>query len=141
MTLEKLKQLRYLRILIQRERERLEDLQDSLSLRSPNLSGMPKAPGAHDKIGDTVPVILDGEQGISDLLRQLEQQEAEIVSWIRKTPPNIQLITNLRFIDDLSWMEIADQIGGNETDCSVKNMFYRYLKRWNIEHPDDERSA
>ena len=137
MTLEKLKQLRYLRILIQRERERLEDLQDSLSPRSPNLSGLPKAPGAHDKIGDTVPVILDSEEGISNLLLQLEQQEAEIMSWIRKTPPNIQLIANLRFIDDLSWNEIADVIGGNETDCSVKNMFYRYLKRWNIEHPDD----
>ena len=137
MTLEKLKQLRYLRILIQRERERLEDLQDSLSPRSPNLSGLPKAPGAHDKIGDTVPAIVDSKEGISNLLQQLEQQEQQIVSWIRKTPPNIQLIANLRFIDDLSWNEIADVIGGNETDCSVKNMFYRYLKRWNIEHPDD----
>ncbi len=140
MTLEKLKQLRHIRKLIEMERARVEDLRESLDPRSPIISGMPKQPGAHDKIGETVPVILDGEQGICDLLQQLEREEAEISDWISSAPPDIQVICRLKFIENQSWIDVAatlDTGNGRTTDCSVKSLLYRYLKRWNIEHPEE----
>ncbi|MBR4575615.1 MAG: hypothetical protein IKO25_00290 [Clostridia bacterium] len=140
MTLEKLKQLHYLHHLIEMERYKVESLRDSLAPRSASLTGMPKAPGANDKIGNTVPEIVDTEENIEALLRQLEKEEAEIIEWINAAPPDIQVICRLRFLENLSWDEVADRIDdgtGKFTDHSEKGKLYRYLKRWQIEHPDE----
>lgn len=141
MTLKKLDQLRYMRKLIDHERDRLEDLRASLGPRSPALSGMPGVQGGQDKIGMIVPNIVDGEREIEDQISQLEQEEAAIMQWIRTAPPDIQLICRLRFCDNESWDEIAGVIdtgNGRTTADSVKSLLYRYLKRWNIEHPEDD---
>lgn len=37
-------------------------------------------------------------------------------------------IITLRFIDNLSWNKVADRIGGNNTEDSVKKAFYRFME-------------
>ena len=37
-------------------------------------------------------------------------------------------IINLRFIEGLSWNQVADRIGGNNTEDSVKKAFYRFME-------------
>ena len=37
-------------------------------------------------------------------------------------------IITLRFIDNLSWNKVADRIGGNNTEDSVKKSFYRFME-------------
>ena len=37
-------------------------------------------------------------------------------------------IITLRFIDNLSWNKVADRIGGNNTEDSVKKVFYRFME-------------
>lgn len=39
----------------------------------------------------------------------------------------IKRIINLRFIENLSWNEVADCIGGGNTDMSVRQAFHRYM--------------
>lgn len=37
-------------------------------------------------------------------------------------------IITLRFIENLSWNKVADRIGGNNTEDSVKKAFYRFME-------------
>lgn len=128
MTVKELQQLFYLNKLIQHEEDRLDDLRASVDLHSPGLSDMPKAPGARDKLGDTIPSIVDQEQEILKNIRLYVQTKERILRYINSVPfARIKMIMILRFIDQKPWQEVAEIIGGKETEYSVKKAVYRYL--------------
>ncbi len=127
-TVKELQQLFYIRKIIQHEKERLDDLRASVDLHSPGLSDMPKAHGAKDKLGDTVPKIVDQKTEILKNIQLYSQTEEKLLRYIDSIPfPRIKMIMILRFIDQKSWQEVAEEIGGKETEYSVKKAVYRYL--------------
>jgi hypothetical protein len=137
LTIGELNQLHSLKEFIAHEKDRLDDLRASLQLKSPVLSDMPKAPGARDKVGETVPKIVDEEQMILDNIAACEQLRERLMGYIQSIDDlKLRHIMILRFIDDLPWTEVADRAGGNETENSVKNAVYRHVNRTNIENPD-----
>lgn len=128
MTVKELQQLFYLEKIIQHERDKLDDLRASVDLHSPGLSDMPKAPGARDKLGETVPKIVDQEAEIRKNIQIYSQTREKLLQYIASVPfVRIKLIMSLRFIDKKSWLEVAEEIGGKETEYSVKKAVYRYL--------------
>lgn len=129
MTVRELQQLHYLGRLIEREKERLEDLRSAVSLKSPVLTDMPKAPGVRDRIGDVVPEIVDQEAEIIRNLKRYAEERDRLQAYIDRTPNHrMRLILSLRFMDQLPWQEVADRIGGRETEYSVKQACYRYVE-------------
>lgn len=129
MTVQELQQLFYLNRLIDHEKERLEDLRNTLALQSPALTDMPKAPGARDKIGDVVPAIVDQEAEIEKNLREYTEARNRLTDYISHVPnARIKMILILRFIDQKPWQEVAEAIGGKETEYSVKSLCYRYIR-------------
>lgn len=130
MTVQDLQQLFYLEKLIEHEKERLEELRASAGLKSPLLSDMPKAPGARDKLGDLVPKIVDQEAEIAKSIRKYSETRERLLRYINHVPnARIKMIMILRFIDQKPWQEVADIIGGKETEYSVKHAIYRYVER------------
>ena len=128
MTVKELQQLFYLERIIQHEKDRLDELRASVDLHSPGLSDMPKAPGARDKLGDTVPKIVDQESEIQETIWKYSQTKERLLSFINSVPfVRIKMIMILRFIEQKSWQEVAEEIGGKETEYSVKKAVYRYL--------------
>ncbi len=128
MTVQELQQLFYLNRMIEREQDKLDDLRSAAGLKSPAFSDMPKAPGAHDKIGELVPKIVDQEREIEKNIQAYTQTRDRLQDYIRKVPnTRIKLILSLRFLDMLPWQEVADIIGGRETEYSVKQACYRYI--------------
>lgn len=128
MTIEDLRELFYLDKLIDYENERLDDLRAKLDLHSPTISDMPKASGAKDKIGEVVPEIVDKTRQIEMDVCDLEARRNRLQGFIRVLPNiRIRLIMTLRFIDRLPWTEVAEKIGGRETEDTVKKACYRYL--------------
>ena len=128
MTVKELQQLFYLERIIQHEKDRLDELRASVDLHSPGLSDMPKAPGARDKLGDTVPKIVDQESEIQETILKYSQTKERLLSFINSVPfVRIKMIMILRFIEQKSWQEVAEEIGGKETEYSVKKAVYRYL--------------
>ncbi len=128
MTVQELQQLFYLEKLIEHERERLDDLRASAGLKSPVLSDMPKAPGIRDKVGDLVPKIVDQEEEINQSIKTYAETKEKLLRYINHVPnARIKMIMILRFIDQKPWQEVADVIGGKETEYSVKKTLYRYL--------------
>lgn len=126
--MKELQQLFYIEKIIQHEQDRLDDLRASVDLHSPGLSDMPKAPGARDKLGDTVPKIVDQDAEIQKNIRLYSETKERLLRYINSVPfPRIKMIMILRFIDQKSWQEVAEEIGGKETEYSVKKAVYRYL--------------
>lgn len=129
MTLQNLSQLYYLDKLIQRDEQRLEQLRAQLTDTTPKLSGMPGRPGASDKVGEAVPVIVDLARQIEEEREEFEKSKAELEYYLRCIEDTqTRLIFILRFVDLKSWSEVASAIGGNNTEGSVKQACYRYLK-------------
>lgn len=60
-----------------------------------------------------------------ELLETLNEVEKFIVS---VEDSRMRRIITLRFIDNLSWNKVADRIGGNNTEDSVKKAFYRFME-------------
>lgn len=130
MTVKELQQLFYLEKIIQHEQDRLDELRASVGLHSPGLSDMPKAPGARDKLGDTVPKIVDQEEEIAREIEHYSAVREKLLNYINRVPnARIKMIMILRFIDQKPWQEVADIIGGRETEYSVKHAVYRYVER------------
>lgn len=128
-TVQELRQLFYLNKAIEREQSRLDDLRASVALKSPVYTDMPKAPGVRDKIGETVPAIVDQENEIMETLRKYREARDRLQTYIQTVPSmRIRLILSYRFLDMMSWQEVADAIGGNETEYSVKQACYRYVE-------------
>jgi hypothetical protein len=130
MNLKDLSQLYCLERQIQRDERRLEDLRSRLVNISPKLSGMPAKPGASDAIGDAVPAIIDLEKKIQQEKAAFEQEKIDMELFLRRIQDaQLRLIFILRFVDLKSWNEVADEIGGGNTDNSVKKLCYRHLKK------------
>ena len=60
-----------------------------------------------------------------ELLEMLNQVEEFIASL---DDSRMRRIITLRFIENLSWNKVADRIGGNNTEDSVKKAFYRFME-------------
>lgn len=129
MNLKHLSQLYYLDKLIQRDERRLEQLRARLTNITPKLSGMPGSPGASDKIGEGVAELVDLAERIKQERANFEQEKAKLEHYLRCIEDTqLRLIFILRFVDLKSWNEVAASIGGNNTEGSVKQACYRYLK-------------
>ena len=139
MTLDELSQFQAIEKLIEREKDELLTMWDSLGLHSPIVSDMPKAKGARDKIGETMPGIVDKERDLLDSIVILEDMRKRIIDWIHALPnARLQLIAKLRFVDGKTWEQVADFIGDGKTSHACKRALYRHLeseqerreKRW-----------
>lgn len=129
MTIEELNQLSVLERAIVMDQERLNALRESIDVKSPILTAMPKAPGAHDKIGETVPTIVDEGRELEERIRHLNELKEKLTRYIDKTGNvRMRMILTLRFMQKMSWQEVADYIGGKETEYSVKHACYRYVE-------------
>ena len=129
MTIEELNQLSYLERAIAMEKDRLDTLRESIDVKSPILTAMPKVQGAHDKIGETVPTIVDECRKLEERIGQLNELKERLTRYIDKTGNvRMRIILTLRFINKIQWQEIADYIGGRETEYSVKQACYRYVE-------------
>lgn len=61
-----------------------------------------------------------------DLLQKTNEVEEFIAS---VNDSRMRRIINLRFIENLSWIKIAEKIGGGNTDESVRKAFERFMSK------------
>lgn len=132
MTLKELSQLYYLNREIDTEQKRLDELRAKASAPgSPNYDGMPKSPTYENRLERYVAEIVDLEAIISAKITQCVHERNRLERYIADIPDSLtRQIFTLRFINGLSWLQVAYSIGGN-TEQSVKMICYRYIKESN----------
>ena len=115
---------------IEQKRWEVQRIMDRLTAMSPSLTGMPHAGGVHDKIGEGVPELVEKKEELEEIIRGYEKEEAVINQWIDGIEDlRINLIMCLRFKERMPWNEVADHIGGNNSENSVRMMVNRYLEK------------
>lgn len=136
MTKKELSRLYCLNREIEQEQRRLAQLKEAATNTAVKISGLPAVGCMSDKtaiaaeIADSQAIIEAKLQLAIVEYRRINQYIAAIEdSYIRQ-------IIALRFIDGLTWFQVAQRIGGNNTEDSVKKAFYRFVKDENKKCPE-----
>lgn len=133
MTLKELSQLYYLNREIERDQERLEKLRARASAPgAPNYDGMPKSPSFENRLERYIAEIVDLEVIIQAKITQCLHERARLERYIAEIPDSLtRQIFQLRFINGLTWVQIAFSVGGGNTEEGVRKRVYRYLEQEN----------
>lgn len=133
MTLKGLSQLYYLNREIERDQERLEKLRASASAPgAPNYDDMPKSPSFENRLERYIAEIVDLEAIIQAKITQCLHERARLERYIAEIPDSLtRQIFQLRFINGLTWVQIAFSVGGGNTEEGVRKRVYRYLEQEN----------
>lgn len=127
MTKKELSQLYYLSKEIKTKEEQLEQLKAIAESTTAQLTGMPHASGANDKIGKTAAEIADIKALIQLKIQEYWHEYNRLMRYINDIDDSlVRQIMTLRYINGMTWNAVADTIGGN-TDDSVRKMHDRYL--------------
>lgn len=127
MTLKELSQLYYLDREIELDRERLADL---LCPRSPDYDGMPRNPNPENALERCVAEIVDLEDVIRAKIEQRIYERARLERYISDIPDSLtRQIFTLRFVEGLTWEQVAARTGGNNTAKNCSNICYRYIRQ------------
>jgi len=130
MTLKELSQLYHLNREIEMDQRRLEELRAKAEgPSSGRLDGMPRSPNVEDKLARYVAEIVDLSVIISTKQLRCIHERNRLERYIQDIPDSLtRQIFTLRFINGLSWLQVAASIGGNNTDKSVSKVCYRHLE-------------
>lgn len=129
MTLQELSRYYRLQVQIEEDKEVLASLRRQAAPASPSLSGMPHAPGVGDKVGDLAVEIADLERSICRQEQRAEAEKHQLLELINTIDDSwIRTLFRLRFVRCLTWAEVAEVVGGRNTEAGVKAVCYRYLK-------------
>lgn len=130
MTIKELSQLYWLNREIEADQHRLEELKiQAQSVSSPNMNGSPRR-GSQEasRIEACVAEIIDMQAIISAKQQQCIYEKSRLERYIASIPDSLtRMIFTYRFINGLSWLQVAHHVGGNSED-SVKKICYRFLK-------------
>jgi hypothetical protein len=133
MTLKELSQLYYLNREIERDQQRLEELRARASAPgSTNYDCMPKSSGFENRLDRYIAEIVDLEAIIHAKITQCLHERARLERYIAEIPDSLtRQIFQLRFINGLTWGQIAFTVGGGNTEEGVRKRVYRYLEQEN----------
>ena len=134
MTLQELSQLYWLNREIERDVRRLEELKDrAYSVSASKITGMPRGGNiAGSTIDRNAAEIADLEAIIAAKITQCMHERNRLERYIANIPDSLtRQIFTLRFVNGLSWLQVAFSIGGANTEDSVKKICYRYVDREN----------
>lgn len=131
MTLRELSQLYWLDREIARDRERLAELRASLEcVGAADYDGMPKGSGVSNRLEMCIAEIVDLEAIIQAKMTQCLHERNRLERYIAEIPDSLtRQIFTLRFVNGMSWVQVAHSVGGGNTEGSVKMICYRYLRQ------------
>ena len=128
MTKKELSQLYYLNREIEEQQRRLEELETIATSCTSFVTGMPRVAGLTNKVAKYAAEIAD-LKGLLDLnLKKCFYELNRINRFIESiTDSQMRMIISLRYVNGLSWFQVAESIGGGNTEDSVKKAAYRFL--------------
>jgi len=129
MTKERLNQLGWLKLEIEELTNRIRRIESALSGRASRIDGMSWLGGAKDFMGDLAPELCDLKDKLSESKSAALAECTELQTFITTIDDSlVRLIFTLRYIDGLSWHQVAWRLGGNTSD-SVRMTHNRYLSK------------
>ena len=130
MTKKELSQLYYLKKEAKHLRDKIAELECAATGSSPRITGVPIGYGYSNKVADYAVEINDLKEMLERQLRKCICEMKRINEYIETIEDSqIRIIIGLRYVQGLTWRQVAFRIGGGNTESGVKKMVYRYLGR------------
>lgn len=129
MTVKEMSQLYYLNREIEHLQHQLEELECLAEGTTQAITGMPHGSGTSDKVGRYAVRIADLRSMIDDRKARCWDELRRLNAYIDGVEDSLtRQILSLRYVNGLNWQQVADNVGGANTEGSVKQLAYRYLK-------------
>lgn len=130
MNKKELSQLYYLNREIEQLKSRIEELECIAVSDTSRITGMPHVTGISDKVGRYAAEIADLKELLNLNLKKCFYELNRLNRYIESIDDSqMRMIMTLRYVNGLSWRQIAFSIGGGNTEDSIKKLAYRYLKK------------
>ena len=133
MTKNRLNKLYYINGAIDADKRKLAELEVAATSVTGNISGLPHTKGfiRSDRTALAAD-IADLKKKIRNKIRSSEREFIKLNKYIYSIKdPFISRIINLRHIDGLTWNQIAEIMGGNNTENSVRMAYNRFVDHEN----------
>ncbi len=92
----------------------------------PNMGG---AGSEHSRIENSVEAIDKAQSQLEEILKKRKSEEKKLIEYINGIPDSqVRQIFTYRFVDVLTWAEVAQRIGGGNTSDGVRKKVMRYLE-------------
>lgn len=128
MTVKEMSQLYYLNREIEHLQRQLEELECLAEGTTQVITGMPHGSGTSDKVGRYVVQIADLRSMIDNRKARCWDELRRLNAYIDGVEDSLtRQILTLRYVNGMSWQQVADSVGGANTEDSVKKICYRYL--------------
>jgi len=128
MTKSELSQLYDLNKEIERDKQRVYELECAACAVSTVITGMPHGSGVGDKVGKYASEIADLKAVIELNMQKCWYELNKLNRYITEIPDSMtRQVFQLRYISGLKWYQIAQSIGGI-TEDSAKQAAHRYIK-------------
>lgn len=128
MTKKELSQLYYLNREIKKDKEKLAELEAKAQRITQQAGKGGGTSGKSDKVGNYAVEIAEQKELINIKLRQCIILQNKIYRYINTIDDSfMRQIIQQRYIDNLSWVRIALNLGGNNTEDSVRMAHNRFL--------------
>ena len=129
MILSELSKLYYIRREVLEYERRLAVLRTrGESVSSPRYNGMPKNMSTESVVEKRAIKIIEAENVLLETLTRYYIERVKLERWIAAIPDSLtRQIFTARFVEGLTWAEVAEYIGGGITESGVRMICYRYL--------------
>lgn len=128
MTLRELSQLYYLKREVAMDKERLAELEERALPGAQRLSGLPGNSGVGDKVAACAAEIADLHALIAQKIARCLAEQQRLEQYIAGIDNSfIRQIFTLRFVQGLTWRQVANKVGGRNTPDSLRMLSKRFL--------------
>lgn len=132
MTLQELYSLSYIEQEIKDYKLKIIELRELAESITPKLTGMPSGGGSGDKVGEAATAIVMYTDMLEKAIQEKIEQSRRINEYILQIEDaQLRRIMYLRFIEGLTWRQIANRIGGGNTEDAVRKRCNRYVRKHN----------
>lgn len=130
MTLKELSQCYSLKNEIKQLNSKIKELEAKATDTSAKITGMPHSADVRDKIGETVANLDAYKTKLIDRHKRYSIELIRLNDYISACPDSLtRQILTYRFVNGLSWNQVAAHIGYPATEWSVKDAAYRYIRK------------
>lgn len=130
MTLQELENLKNYPKEIKALQDYIKQLEWQAESASRTFSGMPSGKGKNDYIEQAIAKSIDEQEKMRRLIFKQQREQAKVMSFIQEIPDSqLRTVFILRFLRGYSWVKVAMEIGGNNTEDAVRRQVTRYLAK------------
>jgi len=136
MTYEQVKRLHHMGLEIKEMAGRIKEIETAMKAPTRQMDWGNTHNQRRDRLREMVPELADLKRRYGETLARAREEYEEAVQWIDEvTDPFVRMILRYRYLDGLTWHQVAFKIGNNTAD-SVRMAVNRYVDRM-----DSERAA